>query len=146
MHGICIVDARPKVYNCKGVKAKDILLPRTDKSIAPVRSFCKKPNIKGIADISNFGINDSLTFQHSSFKDYSISYKDLESVNFNVKLDESLINLNEIVVSANRWEQNKREVPNKINSQEVADTIVSALKMRDKGFIPEVTIWATNPF
>jgi len=73
-------------------------------------------NIKGEADISNFSKNDILTFQHSSFKNYAISYKDLESKNFNIKMDESVIGLNEIVVSANRWEQNKREVPNKITS------------------------------
>jgi 3-oxoacyl-[acyl-carrier protein] reductase len=40
----------------------------------------------------------------------------------------------------------KEEVPNKLRGVEIAHSIVSALEMDDRGFIPEVTIWATNPF
>ncbi|MEJ2494274.1 MAG: SDR family NAD(P)-dependent oxidoreductase [Ignavibacteriaceae bacterium] len=40
----------------------------------------------------------------------------------------------------------KEEVPNKLRGVEIAHTIVSALEMDNRGFIPEVTIWATNPF
>jgi len=59
----------------------------------------------------------------------------------------SLVNPSEVTTAfANEERIEREEVPNKINSQEVADTILSVLKMRDKGFIPEVTIWATNPF
>lgn len=109
-------------------------------------------NIKGIADISNFGKNDSLTFQHSSFKNYSISYKNLEGENFNVKLDESVINLNEIVVSANRWEQNKKEVPNKIttiSAKEVAftnpQTSADLLGISDEVFIQKSQLGGGSP-
>ncbi len=59
----------------------------------------------------------------------------------------SLVNPSEVTTAfANEDRIEKEELSNKLNSQEVADTIVSVLKMRDKGFIPEVTIWATNPF
>ena len=34
----------------------------------------------------------------------------------------------------------------KLGTEEIAHTIISTLKMRDKGFVPEVTVWATNPF
>jgi len=34
----------------------------------------------------------------------------------------------------------------KLGTEDIAHTIVSTLQMRDKGFIPEVTVWATNPF
>jgi 3-oxoacyl-[acyl-carrier protein] reductase len=40
----------------------------------------------------------------------------------------------------------KEEVPNKLRGVEIAHSIVTALEMDDRGFIPEVTIWATNPF
>ncbi|HAW21517.1 MAG TPA: short-chain dehydrogenase [Flavobacteriales bacterium] len=40
----------------------------------------------------------------------------------------------------------RAEKDNKLGGQEIAHTIVSTLEMRDKGFIPEVTVWATNPF
>ena len=59
----------------------------------------------------------------------------------------SLVNPSEVTTAfANAERIEKEELSNKLNSQEVADTILSVLKMRDRGFIPEVTIWATNPF
>ncbi|MCF8275275.1 MAG: SDR family NAD(P)-dependent oxidoreductase [Flavobacteriales bacterium] len=38
------------------------------------------------------------------------------------------------------------EVSNKLRPKEIADVIVAQLKMDDRGFVPEVTVWATNPF
>ena len=38
------------------------------------------------------------------------------------------------------------EVENKLRPKEIADQIVAQLKMDDRGFVPEVTIWATNPW
>jgi len=35
---------------------------------------------------------------------------------------------------------------NKLRPLEIAHTIVSTLEMDDRGFVPEVTVWATNPF
>ena len=40
----------------------------------------------------------------------------------------------------------RKEVSNKLRGIEIAHTIVSALEMDGRGFIPEVTVWATNPF
>jgi 3-oxoacyl-[acyl-carrier protein] reductase len=36
--------------------------------------------------------------------------------------------------------------PKKLRAQEIADAIVGALKMDDRGFIPEFSVFATNPF
>ena len=36
--------------------------------------------------------------------------------------------------------------PKKLRPEEIADAIVGALKMDDRGFIPEFSIFATNPF
>ena len=71
-------------------------------------------NNKGKADISSFNKAEKLTFQHSSFELYVVDYSSLEKSGFKIKLTESVLNINEIVVSANHWEQNKKEVPNKI--------------------------------
>lgn len=38
------------------------------------------------------------------------------------------------------------EEPNKLRGQEIGHAIVSALEMDDRGFIPELSVWATNPF
>lgn len=40
----------------------------------------------------------------------------------------------------------RAEESNKLRSEEVAHTIVAALEMDDRAFIPEVTLWATNPW
>jgi 3-oxoacyl-[acyl-carrier protein] reductase len=39
-----------------------------------------------------------------------------------------------------------RESEKKLRPQEVADAIVGALKVDDRGFLPEFSIFATNPF
>ena len=33
-----------------------------------------------------------------------------------------------------------------LTPKELADAVVSVLEMDDRGFIPEVEVWATNPF
>jgi 3-oxoacyl-[acyl-carrier protein] reductase len=35
---------------------------------------------------------------------------------------------------------------NKVSTLDIAHTIISALEMDDKAFIPELTVWATNPW
>lgn len=58
-----------------------------------------------------------------------------------------LINPSEVKTAfGNPDGKEKEEVPNKLRGVEIAHSIVSALEMDDRGFIPEVTIWATNPF
>jgi len=36
--------------------------------------------------------------------------------------------------------------PRKLRGQEIADAIVGCLEVDDRGFIPEFSVWATNPF
>lgn len=36
--------------------------------------------------------------------------------------------------------------PRKLRAREVADSVVGALRVDDRGFIPEFSVWATNPF
>jgi 3-oxoacyl-[acyl-carrier protein] reductase len=45
--------------------------------------------------------------------------------------------------------ENREERPleeNKLRPKEIADVLISSLKMDRRGFIPEVTVFATNPF
>ena len=39
----------------------------------------------------------------------------------------------------------RSDEPSKLSSHEIAHTIASILEMDDRGFVPEVTVWATNP-
>ncbi|MBT8378431.1 MAG: SDR family oxidoreductase [Ignavibacteria bacterium] len=58
-----------------------------------------------------------------------------------------LINPSEVVTSFGTSDGNQKpEVQNKLRAIEIAHTIVSTLEMDNRGFIPETTVWATNPF
>jgi 3-oxoacyl-[acyl-carrier protein] reductase len=58
-----------------------------------------------------------------------------------------LINPSEVITAFGSDEgKQKQEVPNKLRAFEIAHTIVSTMEMDDRGFIPETTVWATNPF
>ena len=58
-----------------------------------------------------------------------------------------LINPSEVITAFDQADgKEKPEVKNKLRGIEIAHTVVSTLEMDDRGFIPEVTVWATNPF
>jgi 3-oxoacyl-[acyl-carrier protein] reductase len=58
-----------------------------------------------------------------------------------------LVNPSEVTTSfADKERKEREEESNKLGSKDVAHTIISIIEMRNKGFVPEVTIWATNPF
>ncbi len=64
---------------------------------------------------------------------------------FNVRV--ILVNPSEVTTAfGDNERKEKPEVKNKLRPVEIAHTIVSALEMDDRGFIPEVTVWATNHF
>lgn len=59
----------------------------------------------------------------------------------------SLVNPSEVTTAfADQNRTERKEESNKLSSQDVAHAIISIVEMRKKGFIPEVTLWATNPF
>ncbi len=58
-----------------------------------------------------------------------------------------LVNPSEVTTAFNvDSREEKPEVANKLSPAEIAHTICSVVEMDDRGFIPEVTVWATNPF
>lgn len=57
-----------------------------------------------------------------------------------------LINPSEVTTAFGNEERKERaEEASKLRSEEIAHSIVSALQMDQRGFIPELTVWATNP-
>jgi hemoglobin/transferrin/lactoferrin receptor protein len=94
-------------------------------------------NRSGKAEISAFAPDEVICFQHFSYEGLCISMKDLKDSDYKVRLIRKVFPMNEFVVSANRWEQSKSEVPNKIttvlspqirfqNPQTAADLISSS--------------------
>lgn len=58
-----------------------------------------------------------------------------------------LVNPSEVTTAfADLSRKERTEESNKLGPKDIAQTIISTLEMRDRGFIPEVTVWATNPF
>ncbi len=57
------------------------------------------------------------------------------------------VNPSEVTTAFAQEERIERpEVDNKLRSQEIAHAIVSGLEMDNRGFIPELTVFATNPW
>ncbi|MCK5168523.1 MAG: TonB-dependent receptor, partial [Bacteroidales bacterium] len=115
-------------------------------------SFSTITNETGQASLDDFNVNGILTFQHAAFKNRTIDKSKLENLEYVIKLEESVLNIDEVVVSANQWEQQKSEVPNKIltissreiqfnNPQSSADLIGSS----DKVFVQKSQMGGGSP-
>lgn len=58
-----------------------------------------------------------------------------------------LINPSEVATAFGNAQRKERTAPpNKLTSDEIAYAIKAALEMDDRGFIPELSVWATNPW
>lgn len=58
-----------------------------------------------------------------------------------------LVNPSEVLTEfASKVGYDQEASPKKLRPQEIADAIVGALKIDDRGFIPELSVFATNPF
>jgi len=58
-----------------------------------------------------------------------------------------LVNPSEVLTDfASNAGYTQESSPRKLRASEIADAVVGALEMDDRGFIPELSVWATNPF
>lgn len=80
-------------------------------SVSP--SISTITNAKGEADITVFKGIEKIIFKHVSYIEFTTSYNELLKRKV-VELEVSNISLDEVVISANRWEQENREVPHRI--------------------------------
>ena len=57
------------------------------------------------------------------------------------------VNPSEVTTAfAQKDRKERAELDHKLSATEIAHTIISMIELRNKGFVPEVNIWATNPF
>ena len=57
------------------------------------------------------------------------------------------VNPSEVTTAfARKTIKKEQSLIHKLSTAEIAHTIISIIEMRNKGFVPEVNIWATNPF
>ncbi len=58
----------------------------------------------------------------------------------------TLVNPSEVATAFARDGKEREPAPNKLSVTEIAHTIKAVLEMDDRGMIPEVSVWATNPW
>ena len=78
-------------------------------------------NTRGEADIQILKGADSIFFRQLGYRIELFSYSQLESVKFIVELIESIISLNEVVVSVNRWEEQRMDIPGKVETSDLKE-------------------------
>ncbi|MBT3173834.1 MAG: TonB-dependent receptor [Lentimicrobiaceae bacterium] len=106
------------IYNQQtGNPVSNVALYNTDKSLTSIS------NDIGIANIDVFGSTEEVIFQHPSFNLLIIDKGSIAKLNYKVPLNEKLINLDEVIVSASRWETKANEIPNKIEKIKQQDIV-----------------------
>jgi hemoglobin/transferrin/lactoferrin receptor protein len=117
-------------------------------------------NSNGQADISPLSTAENIEISAFGYSNSIKSFSELESDNFIVKLKQSSVNLDEIVISATRWHQSSGDIPSKVvkispkqtelqNTQTAADLLgisakVFIQKSQQGGGSPMIRGFATN--
>ena len=139
---------------------------QTDKPIEGVYLSSGSPrvsvttNAKGQADISAFKDFEKIQIQYLSYKTQVKSYSQLKANNFSILLEPTILNLEQVVVSATRWQQTSNAIPSKItilsakdidfqNPQTAADLLsvsgkLYVQKSQQGGGSPMIRGFATN--
>ena len=123
------------------------------------RAFAET-NIDGKVDISDFQGSERITIQLLGYDVVNQSYEELGEVNFQLSLSSTTLGMEEVIVSASRWNQTTAEVPSKIisisarsaalqNPQTAADLLglsgkVFIQKSQQGGGSPMIRGFATN--
>lgn len=73
-------------------------------------------NRSGKVDISLFGEKETICFHHFTYDRICLTYDEIRKMGFEIRLTRKIFAIEEFVISANKWEQNRNEVPNKITT------------------------------
>ncbi len=82
-----------------------------------------KTNVLGMADISSLQGAEQITVTASDFITQTLSFDKIKSMNFTILLSDKSFKTDEIVVSANKFDENSKYLPRQIevlNSEEIA--------------------------
>lgn len=155
--GVCII-AKSQVINVKDHETGEPIEAATLISETP-RAFATT-NANGQADITAFKGAEKIQIRSLGYKPLTKSYSQLQESNFEIELEQSSLNLDQVVVSATRWRQTSPNVPSKIvtispkevalqNPQTAADLLgvsgkVFIQKSQQGGGSPMIRGFATN--
>ncbi|MCK9618421.1 MAG: TonB-dependent receptor [Lentimicrobiaceae bacterium] len=79
------------------------------------KSAAEMTDAKGVAKLSAFKDNDTLFFKHIAYQEFKITKKALSQSKYKVYLADNIIRLDEVVLSANKFEEKKADIPHKID-------------------------------
>jgi hemoglobin/transferrin/lactoferrin receptor protein len=68
----------------------------------------------GQADLSYFTNGDILNFQHPSYHDKTLLFDDIQKTGNKIELEEKIIKIDELIISASKWEQNPELIANTV--------------------------------
>lgn len=88
------------------------------------RQLSTASDVTGEADISIFSDCDSIFIKYIGYTTALYSFEQLKEKDFTIYLKQSSISLDEMVVSATRWQQKKTDVPNKITTIKSRDITI----------------------
>jgi hemoglobin/transferrin/lactoferrin receptor protein len=88
-------------------------------------------NKKGEVDISVVGDNDIITFSHLSYQTVSLTKRSIIDAKYTVLLTDNVIKLNEVVLTANRFSEDKAGLPQKI--EVITDKQISFINPQTSG-------------
>jgi len=106
----------------------------------------------GRASLSTFSPDAILILRHPSFKPVQISMSKLANQDYTVYMVEQIIETGEVIISANKWEQNKREIPQDIavfEAKEIAlaepPTTADLLSINSQVFVQKSQLGGGSP-
>lgn len=134
------------------VKDDITLLPIQDVYIYDIEGTSStNTNKSGEFDINVFQKSEFVTLQHPAYFNLTLPYNDLIKMK-EVLLSEHIIKMDELVVSANKWEQSTADIPSSIvaiNSREIAfqnpQTSADLLESSGKVFIQKSQMGGGSP-
>lgn len=86
-------------------------------------NYTTQTDAMGSVNLGVVQLDESILFQHASFLNFSATKKQIVENGNIVILVEDPVRLDEVVISVNRWEQSKTELPHKIETLNAEDVL-----------------------
>lgn len=87
------------------------------------KEYTTQTNAQGWVSLQNIGKSEPLLIQHSSFLKIRTTREEIEARGNVLELTESPVRIDEVIISATRWEQFNTEIPLKVENISSADVL-----------------------
>ncbi|MEM7551054.1 MAG: TonB-dependent receptor [Bacteroidota bacterium] len=136
-----------KVLNEKGFPISQVYIYNDSLNISI------ETNERGIGAFKSLKVGLELTLQHPSFHTKVITFSDRAPNPLIIVLEEKMLKMDEVIISANKWEQDASEIPNEIlniTSKEIEyqqpQTSADLLKSSGQVFVQKSQLGGGSPF